>query len=104
MKARIRFRLILAAVFLAALAGLLLLVFRHAGADRTEESREAIRNAILKQAMQCYVIEGIFPEHLSYLEEHYGLLINHRDYYVVYTPVAENYPPQVVVTPKGKER
>lgn len=39
----------------------------------------------------------------SYLEEHYGLVINHRDYIVAYEVFAENQPPVVQVLVRGEE-
>ena len=48
-------------------------------------------------------MEGADPESLSYLEEHYGLVINHRDYIVAYEVFAENQPPVVQVLVRGEE-
>ena len=39
-------------------------------------------------------------ESLSYLEQNYGLAVNHEDYLVVYTPFAENMPPDIRVIPR----
>jgi len=75
-------------------------VFGKAPEDGIEESIQAIKNTIMEKSLQCYVIEGAYPDDLSYLEEHYGLIINQKDYYIVYTPVAENIPPEVVVVYK----
>ena len=70
---------------------------RSASADEVEESITSIKDTILARALQCYVIEGAYPESLSYLEENYGLTINKDDYKVIYTPFAENMPPEVRV-------
>ncbi|MBR2672210.1 MAG: hypothetical protein IKE27_08415 [Oscillospiraceae bacterium] len=70
---------------------------RRASADEVEESITSIKDTILARALQCYVIEGAYPESLSYLEENYGLTINKDDYKVIYTPFAENMPPEVRV-------
>ena len=64
------------------------------------ESAEAVKTAIMEKALQCYVIEGSYPESLSYLEQNYGLAVNHEDYLVVYTPFAENMPPDIRVIPR----
>ena len=50
--------------------------------------------------MQCYVVEGVYPENLSYLEENYGLQINTRDFYVAYDAFASNLPPDIRVRAK----
>jgi len=99
-KKRIRVYIISALVIVAAVLVLIFGVFGSASADETEESIQAIKNTIMEKSLQCYVIEGAYPDDLSYLEEHYGLIINQKDYYIVYTPVAENIPPEVVVVYK----
>ena len=96
-KKRVTTYLIYAAIAVAAALILIFGVFGKAPADEIEESALAIKNTIMEKSLQCYVIEGAYPDELSYLEEHYGLIVNRKDYYIVYTPVAENIPPQIVV-------
>ena len=67
-----------------------------------QESREAIRDAVLRSAVQCYAVEGVYPESLRYLEEHYGLRVNHRDYIVAYQAFASNCLPDVQVLVRGE--
>ena len=70
--------------------------------DMAAESAEALRAAVQRSANQCYAVEGVYPPDLEYLEEHYGLQVNHRDFYVIYDAFASNLPPTIRVTPKGK--
>lgn len=90
-------------VFLAAVLTAVLLVFGFwllaggSGRDLKEEGEKALREAIRDSALQCYVVEGVYPANLEYLEEHYGLQINREDYYVVYQAFASNLPPDVTV-------
>lgn len=90
------------------LAGLLLVGALIAGIlpelrrDLRAESRMAIRDAVLRAAMECYAVEGIYPESLTYLEDHYGLTVNHRDYIVTYDVFAGNLPPDVQVLVRGE--
>lgn len=103
-KERIREYLLFAAIILAAALILIFGVFGRAPDDGVEESIQAIRSTILEKSLQCYVIEGAYPDDISWLEEHYGLIINKNDYYVVYRPIAENVPPQISVVHKnGKD-
>ena len=67
------------------------------------EQADSIEQAIYDRALQCYVIEGAYPESLSYLEEHYGLAVNKEDYTIVYTPFADNLPPEIRVIYKEKK-
>ena len=63
-----------------------------------EESAGAIRETIRTAARQCYVVEGVYPPDLEYLEENYRVKINHKDFYVTYEAYAQNLPPTVKVT------
>lgn len=68
--------------------------------DMEEESAVALQAAIQRSALQCYVVEGVYPPNLSYLEENYGLQVNTKDFYVVYDAFASNMPPYVSVIAK----
>ncbi|MBQ9329513.1 MAG: hypothetical protein IJ221_00775 [Oscillibacter sp.] len=88
---------------LAAAALLLAVVILAAGrtgrsAALDEESASAIREAVRRSALQCYVVEGVYPPSLAYLTENYGLQVNTEDFYVTYDAFASNLPPTVRVT------
>ena len=86
--------LVLAAVIL--IAGVLM----WAGArtkDNMAEQTGSIRDTVYSRALQCYVIEGAYPESLDYLIENYGLAVNTDDYRIIYIPYAENLPPEIKV-------
>lgn len=101
-KRRRRWPLVLSALLTAVL---LVYGFRAAvdgsGRQAREEGARALRAAIQKSAQQCYVVEGMYPPGLAYLEENYGLRINREDYYVTYEAFASNLPPEVTVKSKG---
>lgn len=67
------------------------------GADLSGQGADALKNAVLRSAVQCYAVEGYYPESLDYLTDHYGLRINHDRYIVVYEAFASNLPPQVTI-------
>ena len=79
---------------------LLFFVLGSSGRDLDEDGEIAIRDAVRRHALQCYVVEGIYPPDLAYLEENYGLQVNTRDYYVVYETFASNVPPTIRVIKK----
>ena len=81
-------------------AGIILLIGGNSGRDVDDESVAAITEAVRRSALQCYVVEGIYPPDLAYLEENYGLQINTKDYYVTYNAFASNLPPDIIVTAK----
>ncbi|MEG1405489.1 MAG: hypothetical protein RSC34_02625 [Alistipes sp.] len=85
-------------VVLAALA--CWFAFGAIGTTLKEQSAVSVRDAILNSAKQCCAIEGSYPPSLIYLEDNYGLAINHRNYAITYDVFAENVMPSVVVLPK----
>ena len=92
--------LVLAAAAVAAVLIGWQLASSASGRDMEEESIAALREAVERSARQCYVVEGVYPPELSYMEEHYGLQVNHDDYYVTYEVFASNLPPEVAVVSK----
>ena len=61
-----------------------------------------IRPAVLRSAVECYCVEGAYPESLGYLEENYGLNVNHRDFIVTYEVFASNVAPDIRVLVRGE--
>ena len=60
-----------------ALAVVLFLLFAGGhGRDLSDSSALAIRDAVQRRALQCYVVEGAYPPDLQYLEDNYGLQVN----------------------------
>lgn len=58
-----------------------------------------LRQAVISSALQCCAVEGSFPTSLDHLTQHYGLVINEKDYQVQYEWLGDNITPSVVVTP-----
>lgn len=69
-------------------------------ADLVRQGTVSVREAILNGARQCCAIEGSYPNTLEYLEEHYGVVVNHEDYVVTYDAFASNVLPTVAVVPR----
>jgi hypothetical protein len=97
-KSRAWLWILLALILLAAL------VFGLVSAAGSENGRDnaaaAIRRTVESSARQCYVIEGVYPPDLEYLEQNYGLQINTNEFYVSYEIYASNQPPTVKVVGK----
>lgn len=88
----------------AVIAACVMFCVLMSGTDRgSEDQTDSIAQAIYDRALQCYVIEGAYPESLSYLEENYGLAVNTEDYKIVYTPYADNLPPDIRVIYRKKK-
>ena len=65
-----------------------------------EEALDAVRNAVTRAAVQFYALEGRFPPHLEYLEERFGLQLDHERFEIVYTAFGANVMPQIFVAPR----
>ena len=63
-----------------------------------DEALEAVRSAVVRAAIQFYALEGRFPPHLAYLEDRFGLQIDHERFHVVYSAFAANVMPQIMVS------
>lgn len=94
----------LAAILMIAAIGLFDSQSELKRAEIREEGAIAIRQLVESAARQCYAVEGVYPPNLAYLENHYGIRINKRDYFVNYDAFASNVIPTVIVTPVGSTR
>ena len=65
-----------------------------------EQGAVALRESVLRSALQCCAVEGSFPTTLEHLEDHYGLVVNEDDYRVMYEWLGDNVAPSVVVVPR----
>lgn len=105
-KSRSRFWWIIGVILLAAVILLCLILGplnRQVTRDVDAQSEKAVRDTVLRGAVQCYAVEGAYPSSLTYLEEHYGLVINHQKYIVSYDAYASNLAPEVRVLVRGDE-
>lgn len=58
---------------------------------------DLIRQAVRRAAVQCYSIEGMYPAEVDYLEENYGITIDHDKFFVDYSCLASNIMPEIEV-------
>ena len=56
-----------------------------------------------RACIQCYAIEGRYPPSVEYLEENYGIQIDHDKYNVFYDGFASNIMPEITVIPVEQE-
>lgn len=70
------------------------------GRDMDEQAASALKESVIQAAVQCYAVEGVYPESVDYLEQNYGLYINHKRYIVSYSAFASNVMPDVQVLEK----
>jgi len=61
------------------------------------EGLRLLEESIMRAIVQCYAIEGIYPESIRYIEERYGVYIDKTRYIVHYDILASNILPNVFV-------
>jgi len=66
--------------------------------NRVQTSQtDFLADAVRRAAVQSYALEGRFPDNIQYLEENYGLIIDHKRFAVYYEPMGDNLLPQIRV-------
>ena len=69
-------------------------------ANMRDQGAASVHDAIESAAKQCAAIEGSYPVSLKYLEDNYGLRVNHDDYVITYEIFAGNVIPSILVVPR----
>ena len=85
---------------------ILLLSFIYIGIKNTlmgarSEQMSFLQEALKRATTQCYAIEGMYPPSVKYLEDNYGVMINHKRYIVHYEVFAANIMPDIDVFEKA---
>lgn len=82
--------------------GVFLYGFQSSDQGMSKEDTKRAKEAIRKAALECYSIEGAYPEELDYLKKHYGLVIQEDKYLIRYHFIASNIMPDTDVYWKGE--
>ncbi|MBQ3796324.1 MAG: hypothetical protein II842_08560 [Butyrivibrio sp.] len=88
---------ILTVVLFAAVLIIFFLAVDSMGHSSISKEQQSLENALSRDIVQCYAIEGRYPPNLEYLEQHYGLTYDKKTFFVDYMPIAGNLYPDVTV-------
>ena len=58
------------------------------------------REAVVRTAVECYAIEGIYPPNVKYMEENYNFSYDDTKYFIHYDAFASNIMPTIEVYEK----
>ena len=83
-------------LFIAIIAAFIYLISTFSNKNAANES-DILNDALIRDIIHCYSIEGAYPPSLEYLEEKYGLTYDHERFIVDYQPIANNIMPGVTV-------
>lgn len=70
---------------------------QSASSTNDTKAMENLERAIAQASVHCYAVEGMYPESLEYLKEHYAIRYNEKKYVVKYEVIAKNLRPQIRV-------
>lgn len=68
-----------------------------ASSTNDTKAMENLERAITQSAVHCYAVEGMYPESLEYLKDHYAIRYDEKKYVVKYEVIAKNLRPQIRV-------
>ena len=87
-------------IFIALILAFVLLVNNITNKNSGREL-QIVRDAVKNAALTCYAVEGMYPDDLNYLIEHYNLSYNKDRYIGYYEPLASNVIPSIKVVERG---
>lgn len=65
--------------------------------QRDNEKTYILADAVIRSAVQAYAIEGFYPPNIEYMENNYGLIVDHEKYVISYNIFASNIMPEVEI-------
>lgn len=80
----------------------LFLAARGLSGRADQEGLALAEQSVRRAAVECYALEGAYPENLDYLKERYGLAVDEARYFVDYRYVASNLMPDITVLPRAE--
>ena len=87
-------------IFVALILAFVLLVNNITNKNSGREL-QIVRDAVHNAALTCYAVDGMYPDDLQYLRDHYNLSYNEDRYHVFYEPMASNLMPSIKVAERG---
>ncbi len=65
----------------------------------SEKELLMVTESVRRAAVQCYAIEGFYPQTVEYLQDKYGVLFKDERYFIDYQYIGENLLPDITVLP-----
>lgn len=86
-------------------AAVLLLALLFAAVQDVQRAYDAeqlasLRESVMRAAVHCYAVEGVYPQSLDELRTRYGLVYDERRFLVDYRAFASNLMPDITVVPR----
>lgn len=68
--------------------------------NNISQQKESLEKALKRGILQCYALEGRYPDTLQHLIDDYGIVYNQKLFEVKYEAIASNIMPNVTVLEK----
>ena len=81
--------------------GVLLMGFNNAFSVVNDSDLSRVKQNIKDGIIECYAIEGKYPESIEYLKDNYGVYFNDESYQIHYRYLGLNMMPEFDVFIKG---
>lgn len=94
--------LILSLLLFALAAGIFYSGIRSLSADTDAAELKTLTEALQRNVVLCYTLEGSYPESLDYLKEHYGIRYDEDKYFVAYEVLGENIMPDITIIERNE--
>lgn len=95
--------LVMSILLFGCLAGYFIYGFSDVSGSLDRQQKDALQKVIQEAMVSCYAIEGCYPPSLSYLEEHYGIVVDYNKFIVDYQTPGSNVKPGVQIFLIGGE-
>jgi hypothetical protein len=79
------------------LALFLIFGLKAANDSAKKEGLIYLQSALSRASTTCYAVEGMYAPDVAYLEDHYGVIIDHSKFIVHYEAFASNITPTIKV-------
>lgn len=93
----------LGAIFFISVICIFLIGITYVGNSSIDRQEAALQNAMERNIVHCYALEGFYPPSLTYIQEHYGLTYDSEQFIVDYQPIASNIYPDFTIINKGEQ-
>ncbi|MFT3984942.1 MAG: hypothetical protein QM697_13625 [Lachnospiraceae bacterium] len=90
-------------IFFLAIIGVFLYGISAVSGSSVSDEKEILLNAVNKDIVHCYAVEGIYPPSLSYIEENYGLTYDHDKYLIDYEAIGSNIMPTIMIIERNQK-
>ncbi len=67
-----------------------------------DKGLDTLDHAIRRAVIQCYAVEGRYPEDIAYIKDNYGIMMDTSRYIVHYEIFASNIMPDITILVRGK--